>query len=221
MSVKRTLILAAATASAVLTTAALAGGPDVAPVAPAFQPFIYVEAHAGYAWESEQVSQPTLPNETLSYSTQRNGFAYGADLGYMFVRNFGLEAGYFYLPKSKVNINYEPVGEGFSANFKYKTNSYLLYVAARATMPIFQSLDVFAKLGLGYRHMKYYDSSALYTPINGGYWAPVVAAGLSYSLNTNWSLGAQYMFIPKHSKATRPAGSVSLLTGYVGYSFSV
>lgn len=209
MSVKKNLILAAAgVVAAIGATAALAGGPDVMPVAPAFQPSVYVEGHAGYAlqrWTSVGLFTTVGSNGT-------GGFTAGGDIGYQFTRHLALEFGGFYLPR---------VTGTFGAGTRNISN-WFLYGAAKVSVPVYTNIDLFAKFGAVWRQLRHSGTAAI-AGGTGNYWRPLFAAGANYHVNENWNVGFQYMLVPNNilAAANRTAPSANLFTGFIGYSFAV
>lgn len=213
MSVKKLLVLAAGVA-AISATAAMAGGVDhmaMPATQPAFQNSIYLDGHLGYAqsdWKSTDIF------DVISKNGQ-GGFTGGLDMGYNFTRNIALEAGWFYLPE--VTGTYAG-----STSTDDTVKSWVLYTAAKLSAAVMDDLDIFGKVGVGYRSLAW---SVEANNINGHYWLPLFAAGLEYTYGS-WLFGAQYTYMPANADVNSNNGynqaqSASLYTGFVGYKFSV
>jgi len=111
----------------------------------------------------------------------------------------------------------------------------LAYVAAKLSVPVMDHLNLFGKIGVGYRSLK---NSFGGTTVNaalpalgtsGHYWAPVFGAGVQYDWN-NWLVGAQYLYVPGNDAvnygnanfgAPDSAPEAHLYTGSIGYKFNV
>ena len=227
MSVKKILLLGAASAAAVSMTAAMAGGFTHEPVAPVSDSGYYIEGHLGYA------RQNYFDNENWRTNTANNnnsnvtgGFAAGIDAGYKINRHFGVELGWFYLP----SVNVMPANLGAS----YLT-SWALYLAGKYMMPLpwMNSTDAFFKLGVAYR------SATLGTAAQTQYGAttgtstfvrPMFATGLDYSFSDTWSGIVQYAYFmgannsfPTNTAGTNQLGTVAanVFTLGLGYKFTV
>lgn len=253
MSVKKLLIMGAASVAAVGASAAFAGGPDhmAMPVAPAFQPNVYLEGHLGYAqsnWKdflANGVMGASLNTTTGAiFSPTDNGeggFSGGVDLGYNATQYMAVEGGWMYLPEVKGahSTTTSRTVAGLANGTTAKVKSWMAYAAAKFSVPVMQHLNLFGKVGVAYRSLEYSLSAAAATAINatnpnllgkGHYWSPVFAAGLQYMMQ-NWIMGAQYLYLPGNSSVNRGAPSgdgapnaapeVNLYTGFVGYQFNV
>ena len=168
MSVKKLLILGAASVASLATFSALAGSPDhyVAPAAaPSYQGF-YVQADAGYAY---------IPWKKKIDGTKNGFFTFGGALGYQMNRFLAAEFGGFYAGKATIE-------NGTVKNWD-------LYLAAKLTapMPAVQNLSVFAKAGMALRHFG--------TPQADNKIRPLFGLGAQYDINDSWYVGAQWMFI--------------------------
>jgi hypothetical protein len=243
MSVKKILVLSAAAFVAMGATAAMAGGPDhmAMPSEPAFQNSVYLEGHLGYAqsnWTNFNSNNVIGSSGSSLYSTSNNGkgaFTGGLDLGYNITQHIAVEGGWFYLPQVKG----APSGTTLAALYTAaagstaKISSGFAYMAAKLTVPVVNSFDLFGKIGVAYRYLSY--SGVSYAATNpgvtgkGAYWAPVFATGLQYGWGS-WLVGAQYTYLPGQSSinysnvnfgAPNAAPEVNLYTGFLGYKFNV
>jgi len=146
MSVKKLLVLTAAGIVSLGMTAALAGGPDVAPA----DNGVYVDLNLGYAfqdWEGIGNILGGVGFVTWGDNAQ-GGFAGSVDLGYQWNQYLAAEFGYWYLPQA--NFTVLPGGVGASGSI----NNYALYLAAKFMAPVMDNLDLFFKAGLAYRYFQ-------------------------------------------------------------------
>jgi len=245
MSIKRNLVLAAAGLAALGTTAAMAGGPDVdiAPVAPQFVPYVYIEGNVGYAgvdWKSLNRRSDFInpARDHIFKHTNSNGeggFTGGVDLGYMFTRHFGIEGGWYWLPRVKgTSWGGFPYGV---YNKELRISSWFAYVAGKVVVPLFDNFDLFGKAGVAYRNLDYSgyrdnghhhkaEGSRLrgYFPGEQHYWRPVFAVGGQYVLDNAWVFDVQYMRVSDYLNFNHPARrapSVNSWTFSLGYMFDV
>lgn len=245
MSVKKLLVLGAAGLAAIGVTAAMAGGPDhmAMPSEHGFQKSVYVDLHGGAAesdwreFNSNGVIGASSDSSFIATTNRRGGWTGGVDFGYNITQHIAAEAGWFYLPRVSAKGSGSAVNGAAvqSATTSANVRSWFAYVAAKLTVPtiIVDHLDLFGKVGVAYRALKYGTSSTDATLKavmgNGHYWAPVFGAGIQYSWE-NWMLGAQYMFLPSNTNvnyastnfgAPDAAPAVNLGTVFVGYKFAV
>lgn len=240
MSVKKFLMISAC--ASVMSMTAMAGGPDrLAMPASSMGNAIYLDGHLGYAfsdWASFNANGLIGPAGGANYtptSNENGGFSGGLDLGYSITKNIALETGWFYLPKVDAQGSGQIYPSGGSTNIPSTettdVKSWMLYFAAKLSLAIVDQLDVFGKLGVGYRRMSYDSVDPQLTQYNladdGHYWTPIFAAGLEYSMDA-WLLGVQYLYVPNDSDgnnavtgygAPNAAPEVNLVTGFVGYKF--
>ncbi|WP_423063511.1 outer membrane beta-barrel protein [Candidiatus Paracoxiella cheracis] len=153
---------------------------------------------------------------------------YGFDIGYQWNRLFSAELGYLRL--SSMNY-YVPLGVIIQdGNLMRIRSRYVAYVALKFVYPIIQNLYVTAKLGAAYLDNEVTFS---FIPVSGlpqkaDYWAPVFAFGLQYYFNWDWSINAQYMFLPGYPRRPLdgifrkiPVPHANIVTVGVGYKFAV
>lgn len=245
MSVKKLLVLTAASLVAIGATAVMAGGPDhmAMPAEPAFQNSIYIDGHVGYAqvdWKNFNSNNVMGASGSSVYKPNSNGmggWTGAVDLGYNITQNIAAEAGWFYLPQVKGNYVGGVAVPG-AIGSTGTVNSWFAYMAAKLSVPVMQDLDLFGKVGVAYRSVKYstptVTSGAGATAFNqatgnGAYWAPMFATGLQYFFG-NWSVGAQYTYLPGHTDvnygapaygAPNAAPQANLYTAFLGYKFNV
>lgn len=210
MSVKKLLILAAAS---VVSASALAGGVDTtysAPVASSAAPAsnLYVQVQAGYA----QTDWKKQSSVTANWSKGNGGLAYGVDVGYAWNRNLALEIGGFNLAKVKNN--------GDTSTIK----NYVAYGAVKLSVPVYDSVDLYTKVGVGYNRAKIAGTTITGLAAAGTYkqWGFTGGVGVDYSFGNNVFANIQYMkFAGKERNASRQVTSPSIWTVGVGYKFQM
>ncbi|MDP1573717.1 MAG: hypothetical protein Q8L78_02110 [Coxiellaceae bacterium] len=238
MLVKKILVLAVGV-TVVGATVAMAGGPDrLMLTAPGFQQSLYLDAHLGYGqsnWSGFNANGLIGQSGASNYTPTSNGngaFAGGLDFGYTLTKNIAFEAGWFYLP----TVNVEGTGNSIGgvtipASATADVSSWMLYLAGKLSIPVMEHVDLYGKIGAGYRRMTYSDINTALSAFAGAghYWAPVFAAGVDYTLSA-WIFGFQYTYIPGDSEANNgnaiygapdAAPDVNLYTAFVGYKFTI
>jgi hypothetical protein len=244
MSVKKLLVLTAASLAAIGATAAMAGGPDhmAMPAEPAFQNSIYLDGHVGYTqsnWTNFNSSNLMGATATSAFSPTSNGkggVTGGVDMGYNITQHIAAEAGWFYVPQVKGEGTTVVVGDlpAQATSVKSKVNSWFAYMAAKLSVPVMENFDLFGKVGVAYRGLSYSPAAPASVPggitNKGGYWAPVFGTGLQYTFAQAWMVGAQYMYLPGNSEvnygntsfgAPNAAPEINMYTGFLGYKFNV
>lgn len=233
MSVKKLITLVTASIASVgVTSAIVAGGPDYA-LTPSYSG-AYVEGNMiGYAyhpWQSDVTTVPgTLGNFALISSSCRGngGFTFGDNLGYQFNQYFALEGGWFYLPKAKFTTVYPET---------FTIKGSIAYAALKVMAPVCENTHVFGKIGVSYTYNRFrhivLESSDLtnvstLTDVNNvtsrsNYLNPLFAAGVQYYFTPDWTINAQYAFVPGY-RSVSFSGFVApvahLFTVGVGYKF--
>lgn len=218
-----------------LVTTIYAGGVEYIPPPPVYSGF-YIEANLGITfrdWEQAGQLQDYIiiaqgGTAIGGFDHGNTGFAYGFDFGYQWNRLFSGELGYFRLPSMKYSV---PEGNLITANNSMKIRSrYLAYVALKFNYPIIDNLYASAKLGAAYLDT---EATFSFIPVSGlpqksDYWAPLFAFGLQYYFNWNWSINAQYTFVPGYARRpttgifTRvPVPNANIVTVGVGYKFAI
>lgn len=236
MSVKKMLLLGAASVAAVSMSTAMAGGYTHEPAAPMADSGYYIEGHLGYArqnyfdninWRSAGTLYSTGSNNN---SNVRGGFSGGLDGGYKINRHFGVELGWFHLPDVDVVAN-----KTVAATY---LRSWVLYLAGKYMMPLpwMNSTDVFFKLGVAYRKATLpaitHAASTGFNVSSGKstFVRPMFATGLDYSFSDTWSGIIQYAYFmgarnsfPRKTAATGALGTVAanVFTLGLGYKFTV
>lgn len=233
MSVKKILLLGAASVAALSVTTAMAGGFTHEPMHVADNGY-YVEGHVGYARQNyfDNINWRTDPAVASDHGTNRNndsnvrgGFSGGADLGYQINNHFGLELGWFHLPS--LNVMSSTAG---AASY---LRGWVLYLAAKYMMPIgwFNNTSLYFKFGAAYRRATLGAAAvAAYGVTNGrsSFVRPMFAAGLDYCftdalygiIQYAYFMGARNSF-PRG--AAGPLGTVdaNVFTLGLGYKFTV
>jgi opacity protein-like surface antigen len=125
---------------------------------------VYVEGTLGYSYTgagfSNQASyDPHGYAGTQMFSTtdlSNGGLGYNVSIGYQFLNNIGIEVGATqYASKSgTVDMGYKPSHDSYQTRSNVGSveinNSRMYDVAGRFSMPVGESSDVFAKVGLAY-----------------------------------------------------------------------
>ncbi len=213
MSVKKLLILAAA---GVVSTSAFAGGASnysaPASMSSDDQVGLYVGVNGGYAqmgWKNQLIGAAGANWQNSA------GWTAGADLGYSFNQNLALEFGGYWLPKTNYVVASGPTS--------FKT--WNLYLAGKGTVPLYENIDVFAKVGAAYAHSNTSGTGTAPTNSVAGTNSsvlPMFALGLGYDFAQDWNLNAQYAyFMGKQRTGTVYTPSVSLYTLGVAYTFAM
>ena len=226
MSIKNTIVLAAA-GLAVAGTSAFAGG-GMCPT-PVNRTGVYVEGNIGAVWKNYgKYSGLALVPGTSSQVTHNTALALGGDVGYMWTNYLGLEFGGFWFQNSKASD--AAVAAGALANSEIK--NWAAYLAAKMLVPmgmVNDNLYAFAKAGLGYQHS---EGTLSFTGVFGTNskehsWVPAFAVGMDYFMNSNLMLNLQYMYFGDALHRALPPATQSqtthksILTVGVGYRFSM
>lgn len=212
MSVKKLLVLAAATAATMGATSAFAGGVDSTYSAPmaatAPTSYFYVQGNLGYAgtnWKSGSDAAAT------NWSNGNGGFTWGVDAGYMWTQNLGLEVGYYMFPTAKATV----AGAGA------KAQQWAMYGAAKFAVPVYPNMDIYAKAGLGYNRSELSGSITGNTNAKYHKWGFVGGAGVDYTFDNNVFLDVQYMYFQGRAATDIAVSNVSTYTMGVGYKFAM
>ncbi len=233
MSIKKWLLLSAAGFIAATSSAVLAGGPDQVPQS-LFTPAIYVDAHGGYSfynWDAlAGASDITIWfNRAMITTNKQGGGMGGLDIGMQIFKNVAFEVGSFYLPRVEGvgNIDPCPDEEICPTNAAEQWN-WMVYSALRfdVPMPYVNGLNVFAKVGPGWRGMSNVGQTI---PGYGGmrdYWTVVFGAGADYAIRqSGFRVGVQWLHVPGYisvstlAKAASMQPAQNLLTASVGYKY--
>lgn len=217
------------------TIAIYAGGVEYIPPPPVYSGF-YLEANLGAAfrdWEEEGLLQDYIiiaqgGTAIGGFDDGKSGLVYGFDIGYQWSRLFSGELGYFRLPSVVYTV---PQGNLIVASNTMKIRArYLAYVALKFNYPIIENLYVSAKFGAAYLDT---EATFSFIPVLGlpqkdDYWTPLFAFGLQYYFNWNWSINAQYTFVPGYARRPTtgmfrkvPVPHANIVMFGVGYKFAV
>lgn len=204
--------------------------------------YLYIEGNVGYAnhpWQNDRTTTVGLENQlgVLRNLSNINGGAIGGvDVGYQFTRFLALEGGWSYLPTAsynRVRTVTLPVGlttftlpQGLQVNI----NSGLAYIAAKGTVPVYNKLDAFAKLGAAYVYndanvpvpASLVNSSTVYTSNHSNYWNALFGFGLQYPVLERLTANVQYDFVPGYRSASANhfiTPNIQLVTFGLGYKF--
>lgn len=202
--------------------------------------FIYVEGNIGYAnhpWQDDRTTTVGLENQLgvlRKLSNINGGLTGGIDAGYQFTKYLALEGGWFYLPKASYNRDRTvslPVGqttftlpEGLQVNI----NSGFGYIAAKGTIPIYNKLDAFGKLGAAYVYnnanvnvpASLVNSPIVHTSNQSNYWNALFGFGLQYNVLDRLTMNVQYDFVPGYRDASANnfiTPNIQLVTFGLGY----
>ena len=211
MSVKKLLVLAAA---GVVSATAFAGGSNQfamaqskAPVADSsmFNPAAYVDVNAGMDWSG--FSDQTSGSKFKSMSG--NPLSFGGDVGYVFMKNLGVELGGSYL----MNIQQ-------TAPTAFTLSQWDIYGALKTIANLMPNLDLFAKFGMDYLSVKN-NAAGMGTT---GNFAPTFGAGLDWSFTQNWRASLQWRRLSSITDSSKTAKvstvpAQDLFTVGVGYVF--
>ena len=230
MSVKKLLILTAAGVASVGLTAAIAGGPtDMAPPAPVAASYFYVEGNVGYA-SQDFAGSPFMGGPgavgVLGPGSQ-GGWAYGADIGYMFNQYVGAEVGWTYLPR----FGSTSTGSAVPGSFILRSTNGT-WIVLKLVAPLTENLDAFVKAGLGYRYGRIiWLAPAVVSSSRMEELRPLFAAGGTYNIGQEWMASVQFMHFMGGTTYNSMGAPVALnsvvapasnvLTLDVGYKFTV
>lgn len=249
MSIKKLLILSAASLT-LSGTFALAGGPDNMPQVEPFHANVYVDLQGGYAFQNwnKVISNMTTiwANPAGMKENEQGGFVGGMDAGFHFIKNFAIELGGFYMPKVEGNVN----GSGTFAGTGCQNNgvtctvghqwNWIAYAAGKfiVDLPYLNGFDMYAKLGGSWRAMA--NRKQFSAEYSGRFqnWEVMFGGGLEYIMD-NLKFGAQWLYLPavggvyeldainlsqnpeaaKKTARTQPAANI--LTANIGYQFAI
>ncbi len=217
MSVKKLLILAAA---GVVSTSALAGGASnysapAASMAADDQVGMYVGVNAGWDQMDWKNQLGTATDGSWNSAGKSGSFAVGADVGYSFNQYLALEFGGFWLPNN--------------AKYTNTTTSTLktwdLYLAGKGTVPLYDEVNAFGKVGVAYTHTDVSSGPTFQNPVSTGTnatWRPLFAAGLGYDFAQDWNVNAQYaLILGRQSNGKTDSPNQNIYTLGVAYTFAM
>lgn len=202
---------------------AMAGGPDNMGN-PVKTSGFYAGADMGYSYSPNGFDKlnSTAKSDlnTLGIKQTKDGFVFGGHLGYNFNQYIAAEAGYLRLPR----IGYKASSGAFgtSNDFVGHENNNALYLAAKASYPIYDKLSVFAKAGYAF----IFSNTGASFQVNGvtynttgaseTYYNPLVGGGLEYRVLPKLGVNASYTAII-HVKNEYP--TTHLFMGGLNYYF--
>lgn len=205
---------------------------------------IYIEGNVGYAnhpWTNDRTTTVGLENQlgVLTNLSNINGGAIGGvDAGYQFNRYLALEGGWSYIPTASYNRDRTvtlPVAQTtftLPQGLQVNINSGLAYIAGKGTVPIYDKLEAFGKLGAAYAYNEtnvpvpasLVNSTTVHTTSHSNFWNVLWGAGLQYSPFNNWTMNVQYDYIPGYNQASADhfiTPPLQLVTFGLGYKFFV
>lgn len=221
-------LLAVAISSVVgmgLSSVALAngGGYGVAPVAPPPSPTgagFVIGLQGGYAdthWDNvlnvfnNTDIFDTFGFQATSVDIDDQGFAARGFLGYDFNRYFGLEAGYTYLPKAKVNVGFL---NGASASNSVK--NYTVDLLAKLMIPVVDGFGLYAKAGAAYFKSSWsnpvVDDTGTTVVDDVSHVGPAFGVGATYEIVPNLNADLSWMRYSGDDEIFNNSGNVN--TGY-------
>jgi OOP family OmpA-OmpF porin len=209
MSIKKLLVLAAA---GVASSAALAGTMGYTSAsAPAMydNTGVYIEGMAGY---NRYVLEDAFgtSNGAATWDKGNGNFAFGADIGYQFHRYFSAELGGIYTLKAKETYN------GATSDIKL----WAAYFAGKVSVPIYDNVSVFAKLGVGYQDLKVDAGAFLANEENN--WGAMYGAGIAYNFTPAFYIDGQWLrFTGKNTNAQTVITAPNIFLLGVGYKFAM
>lgn len=155
---------------------------------------------------------------------RRYGFAWSANLGYMFNQYVGLEAGYQTFGESKAHMSVTSAGTPVTV-----TDSLNGFDAAvKGVLPVNNTFDVFAKAGVIDMHLDptlSVGAESVSRTKHVSTWMPMIGAGVAYNVNSNVAVTAQddYAFRTRfkdHGVETHMPAANDVLAG-VTYTFDI
>lgn len=158
-----------------------------------------------------------------SYSFRNYGFAWAANLGYMFNQYVGLEAGYQTFGLATATAT--RVAGGASSSMTTTFGGFDGVV--KGVLPVSNAFDLFAKVGTVDMHARTTGSIANVAAVvpSASTWMPLVGVGAAYNVNSNVAVTLQddyafkTHFTSNSQKLTMPAAN-DVLAG-VSYTFSM
>ncbi len=200
MSVKKIVLMTAASVAVLTAGVSFAGGSYAAPVAS--NSGVYVDVTAGaFLRDIKDNSSLSQDGTTLAtYDNGQSGFTVGGNLGYQFNKTWSVEVGYDWLQNAKVTASGAAIFTGGSALASgdiVTVKTWMMDAALKASVPVMDCVSAFAKLGAAYTHneVDLNDAGTHYKKDNN-YWNPMFGAGLDYNVNQTWTVGVEYTYVP-------------------------
>jgi opacity protein-like surface antigen len=226
---KKVLILSAL---GIVSTAALAGGastPTMYNTAPTTSvknadTGIYIEGLAGYNQTALKDTYGTVDNYEWNHGT--GNWALGADAGYQFNQNMAAELGGIYT----FNATQKPEDTS-NGGTKATYQPWYGYLAGKLSLPVYDNLSVFTKLGVGYQHLsvKFEDlNTGDSDTVSGSKWAPMFGFGAAYNFTPSMYITGEWLrFTGKIDMNSTDTDSISTLSAPniflvgLGYKFAM
>ena len=206
--------------------------------------YFYIEGNVGYAnhpWQNDRTTTVGLENQLgvlTNLSNINGGVIGGVDAGYQFTPYLALEGGWSYLPTASYNRDRTvtlPVAQTtftLPQGLQVNINSGLAYIAAKGTVPVYNKLEAFGKLGAGYVYnnanvnvpASLVNSSTVHTSNHSNYWNALFGFGLQYPILERLTANVQYDYVPGYRDASANhfiTPNIQLVTFGLGYKFPV
>lgn len=191
--------------------------------------FAYATVNSGIAnkhLNSVLASGDPLPPGAPDHAVSRANevLTLGGSIGYQFLNHLALEFGGNWLASARINDQ---------ASEKTRSlDSWVGYLAAKMSVPVYNNLNLYGKAGLGYQYMSgsyfnYAQQSADSTVnLKHAAWVPVFAVGANYDINRSIFAGLQYMRYGSSMRSNNSGDSwvftaKDLLTASLGYKFQM
>jgi len=231
MSLKKPIISLLVGIFLCFATATFAGGtvPDSNPPIPVPLDYsgVYVDMGLGYVnvdWSGSSIGAFNNFSAAVMGAATNNadgGFTFGGDIGYQINRYVGFEFGWYSLPKVTGLSDVTPMTPALILK------SWLAYAALKGMIPISGKLDIFGKVGIAYRSLRYTGAASITSGFGGQinqFWSYVFGAGLQYWLSENWVVATQYLYFSDSSNTsfvTRQGPAANMVTLNLGYKFGL
>lgn len=132
-------------------------------------------------------------------------FAYGVTTGFEFSKMLALEASWQHLPRV-----------GFHDGSH--VSSYMIYTAAKVTLPVAMLSHWYAKVGVAYRDLDYSDMGG------GSFWNVIFGAGVDFDIVSGLRLGFEYLNAPgnfKQADSQNEAPNANMFIANLSYHFAI
>ena len=217
MSIKKLLVLAAA---GITSSAALAGAavkytaPPVPPAPVKNNTGVYIEGLAGYNRYAFSDVVPTSDN----WSNGSGNWAFGADIGYQFHQYFSAELGGIYTLNAKYTLKKKSTD----------VRPWYAYLAGKISVPLYENVSAFAKLGLGYQKIKVNDTKVIVSDnVTTSNWGAMFGAGIAYNITPEFYLSGEWLRFTGKTKVDDKSKNIAITTAPnifllgVGYKFAM
>lgn len=158
-------------------------------IQPAFVTKMYIEGDLGYA-SVDWRNKPTPFDKDDKLFRSKGGLTGILDLGYQLARNWSLEAGVGWLPKVEGTSN----GIISDKDTALVIDDWFSYLAGRLDVPLWQNVDIFGKVGISYRDVKFgvTDQDFLHVGSHLYLWKPIFTIGLKCQFDDFWEFHVEY-----------------------------